>query len=64
MTPATLGRMILHRTRDPTLGAHNMVANELQRQSQRLVPHVQLNIRDHPVLIQTNQLLVMPRESS
>lgn len=39
-----------------------MVANELQRQSQRLVPHVQLNIRDHPVLIQTNQLMVMPRQ--
>jgi hypothetical protein len=54
--------MILHRTRDPTLGAHNMVANELRRQSQRLVPHVQLNIRNHPVLIQTNQLMVMPRQ--
>jgi hypothetical protein len=24
--------------------------------------HVQLNIRDHPVLIQTNQLMVMPRQ--
>ena len=54
--------MILHRTRGPTLGAHNMVANELQRQSQRIVPHVQLNIRDHPVLIQANQLMVMPRQ--
>jgi hypothetical protein len=54
--------MILHRTRGPTLEAHNMVANELQRQSQRIVPHVQLNIRDHPVLIQANQLMVMPRQ--
>ena len=61
-TPAPLRRMILHRTRGPTLGTHNVVTNELQRQSQRLVPHVQLNIRDHPVLIQTNQLMVMPRQ--
>ncbi len=62
MTPTPLRRMILHRTRGPTLGTHNVVTNELQRQSQRLVPHVQLNIRDHPVLIQTNQLMVMPRQ--
>jgi len=54
--------MILHRARGPTSGAHSTVANQLQRRSQRLVPHVQLNIRDHPVLIQTNQLMVMPRQ--
>lgn len=55
-------RVILHRTCGVTLRAHPTIANEFQRQRQRAFLDVQLNIRNHTVLIQTHQLMVMPRQ--